>query len=89
MILSFNRIKRVFRDNWPATKEERWAVVKENFQILLKTAGILTWLVILVLTLMEIKRYYNIDLIPGYDSNFEEVYGSVRGGITKDAKDLK
>lgn len=64
-------------------------MVKENFQILLKTAGILTWLVIFVLFLMEVKRYYNIDVFPGYNSNFEEVYGSVRGGITKDAKGLK
>lgn len=77
------------RDNWPSTPEERWLMVKENFQILIKTMGVLTWLVIFFLTLMEIKRYYNIDVFPGYNSNFEEVYGSVRGGITKDAKDLK
>ena len=64
-------------------------MVKENTQILIKTAGILTWLVIFVLFLMEVKRYYNIDVFPGYNSNFEEVYGSVRGGITKDAKGLK
>ena len=89
MILNLSRLRRVLRDNWPSTPEERWAMVKENFQILLKTAGILTWLVIVVLTLMEIKRYYNIDVIPGYDSSFEQVYGSVRGGITKPAKDLE
>jgi hypothetical protein len=89
MILNLNRIKRVMRDNWPSTPEERWAMVKENLQILIKTLGILAWIFILVLTLMEIKRYYNIDLIPGYDSAFEKVYGSVRGGITNDAKDLE
>lgn len=89
MTLSLNRLKRAFRDNWPSTREERWAMVKENFQILVKTLGILAWICILILTLMEIKRYYNIDLIPGYDSAFEQVYGSVRGGITKDAKDLE
>lgn len=89
MTLSLSRIRRVLRDNWPSTREERWAMLKENFQILLKTAGILTWIFILILTLMEIKRYYNIDIIPGYDSSFEEVYGSMRGGITKPARDLK
>lgn len=89
MTLSLSRLKRFVRDNWPSTPEERWAMVKENFQILLKTAGILTWIFILILTLMEIKRYYNIDLIPGYDSSFEQVYGAMRGGITKPARDLE
>ena len=89
MILNLSRLRRIWRDNWPSTPEERWSMIKENFQILLKTAGILTWLVIVILTLMEIKRYYNIDVIPGYNSSFEQVYGSVRGGITKPAKDLE
>jgi hypothetical protein len=89
MILNLSRLKRFWRDNWPSTPEERWAMVRENFQILLKTTGVLVWIFILILTLMEIKRYYNIDLIPGYDSSFEQVYGSMRGGITKPAKDLE
>lgn len=89
MSLSLSRIKRILRDNWPSAPEERWAMLKENLQILLKTTGIITWIFILILTLMEIKRYYNIDLIPGYDSSFEQVYGSMRSGITRPAKDLE
>jgi len=89
MILSLSRIKRILRDNWPSTPQERWAMLKENLQIILKTTGLLTWIFILILALMEIKRYYNIDIIPGYDSSFEQVYGSMRSGITKPAKDLE
>ncbi|MDZ7848283.1 MAG: hypothetical protein U5L96_16840 [Owenweeksia sp.] len=89
MDLSINRIVQRIREGWPSSRKERKALFLENLQILVKTTGMITWLVILILALMEVKRYYNIDLIPGYNSAFEEVYGSVRGSITKGSKDLK
>ena len=42
----------------------------------------ITWFFIFLLTLLEIKRYFNIDLIPGYDSAVDDVYGAVRSTIT-------
>lgn len=48
-----------------------------------KVAGLLTWFVVLVLALLEIKRYYNIDLIPGYNSAVDDVYGAARGTLSE------
>lgn len=49
----------------------------------LKTVGLFTWFVIFLLALLEIKRYYNIDLIPGYDSSVDDVYGMMRGTLSE------
>lgn len=73
----------------PREKRTRMQMFWENAQILLKTTGMITWFILFVLLLLEIKRYFNIDLIPGYDSAFEEVYGAVRKGVTKGSESLK
>lgn len=55
----------------------------ENVSIIFKATGMITWFIILILTLLEIKRYFNIDFIPGYDSALDDVYGAVRGTIAE------
>ncbi len=54
----------------------------DNFNIIFKTTGMITWFCILILALLEIKRYFNIDLIPGYDSAIDDAYGAIRGSIS-------
>ncbi len=54
----------------------------ENVSIIFKTTGMITWFIICILALLEIKRYFNIDLIPGYDSAIDNMYGAVRGTIS-------
>lgn len=56
-----------------------WSVVDSLFRL----AGLLTWFVVLVLALLEIKRYYNIDIIPGYNSSLDDVYGAARGTLSE------
>lgn len=55
----------------------------ENVSLIFKTTGMVTWFIICVLALLEIKRYFNIDLIPGYDSAIDDMYGAVRGTISE------
>lgn len=55
----------------------------ENVSIIFKTTGMITWFIICVLALLEIKRYFNIDFIPGYDSALDDMYGAVRGTISE------
>lgn len=54
----------------------------ENVTILFKVTGMVTWFIIFLLALLEIKRYFNIDLIPGYDSAIDNVYGAMRGTLS-------
>ncbi len=55
----------------------------ENVSLIFKTTGMITWFIICVMALLEIKRYFNLDLIPGYDSAIDDMYGAVRGTITE------
>lgn len=38
--------------------------------------------------LLEFKRYYAIDLIPGYDSPIDDLYGAMKGIISEFLKRL-
>lgn len=60
-----------------------------NVGVLIKSSGLFVWFIVFILALLEIKRYYNIDLIPGYDSSVDDVYGFVRGSISEFAKSFK
>lgn len=66
----------------PPDENVRKYLFWENVTIIFKTTGMITWFVICLLALLEIKRYFNIDLIPGYDSAIDDVYGAVRGSIS-------
>lgn len=41
------------------------------------------WIIAILLGLLELKRYYNIDIFPGYDSPVDDFYGSLRGLISE------
>jgi hypothetical protein len=57
------------------------AQIAEFFGFSIKSLGLLLWFVVFFLALLEIKRYYNIDVIPGYDSSIDDVYGAARGTL--------
>ncbi len=56
--------------------------IREGIKIAVKFAVIMAWLTVFLLALLEVKRYYNIDVIPGYNSSVDDAYGSARGTIT-------
>ena len=60
---------------------EKKLIFWETVNILAKTTGVITWFCILLLTLLEVKRYFNIDFIPGYNSAVDDVYNAVRNTI--------
>ncbi len=53
----------------------------DGISTVVKITGILVWCFVLLLTLLELKRYFNFDLIPGYDSAIDDVYSSIRGAV--------
>ncbi len=72
-----------------AEKRRKRLLFWENVNILFKTTGMIVWCIVFFLAILELKRYFNLDLIPGYDSAFESVYGSMRGTIVNGVKDLQ
>lgn len=54
-----------------------------KFKIFLKFIYTIGVLILAVLMLLEVKRYYNIDVFPGYDSNVDDVYGAIRGALSE------
>lgn len=51
--------------------------LKEGLKIVIKFLGIITWLIVLGMALLEVKHYYNIDVIPGVNTSIEDVYDFV------------
>lgn len=64
-------------------KEKKRFLIQDAFSYLFKSAGLIIWFVVFALALLEIKQYYHIDLIPGYDSAVDDVYGAVRGFLSE------
>jgi hypothetical protein len=58
-------------------------LIRDAFGYFFKSAGLILWFVVFLLALLEIKRYYNIDVIPGYDSSVDDVYGAARGTLSE------
>ncbi len=54
-----------------------------KFKLMIKFAYTIGITAMAVLMLLEIKRYYNIDVFPGYDSNVDDVYGAIRGALSE------
>jgi hypothetical protein len=65
------------------TKALHWPHIWESISIAFKSSGLLLWFIIFVLALLEIKQYYNIDVIPGYNSSVDDAYGAVKGTISE------
>jgi hypothetical protein len=57
-------------------------LLRDSFSFLFKSAGLMVWFIVFLFALLEIKRYYNIDVIPGYDSSVDDIYGAARGTIS-------
>lgn len=57
--------------------------IKETVKIVIKFLGIATWIVIFGMALLEIKHYYNIDLIPGVNTSVEDLHSAVFRGVSK------
>lgn len=55
----------------------------ENFVDSTKLIMVLLWTVGLLLGLLELKRYYNIDVFPNYDSPVDDLYGTIRGTLSE------
>ena len=64
-------------------KEKKRFLLRDGFSFIFKSAGLMVWFVIFGLALLEIKQYYHIDLIPGYDSAVDDVYGAIRGFLSE------
>jgi len=64
-------------------KEKKRFLIQDAFSYLFKSAGLLIWFFVFALALLEIKQYYHIDLIPGYDSAVDDVYGAIRGFLSE------
>ncbi|AEV33709.1 hypothetical protein Oweho_2747 [Owenweeksia hongkongensis DSM 17368] len=62
-------------------EQDRKLIFWETVNIVFKTTGVVTWFCILLLTVLEVKRYFNIDFIPGYNSAVDDVYNAVRAAI--------
>ena len=56
--------------------------IRECIKIGLKFIVVIAWLGIFLLALLEVKRYYNIDVIPGYNSSVDNAYGAARGTLS-------
>jgi len=57
--------------------------LRETFSILFKSSGLIMWFIIFILAMLELKRYYNIDIVPGYNSSLDDAYGAMRGGLSE------
>ncbi len=64
-------------------KEQKRFLIQDAFSYLFKSAGLIVWVIVFGLALLEIKQYYHIDLIPGYDSAVDDVYGAIRGFLSE------
>lgn len=79
------QVSHIVKDSSNDQKEgvEKKLIFWETVNIVFKTTGVITWFLIFFLTLLELKRYFNIDIIPGYNSAVDDVYNSVRSTIFK------
>ena len=61
--------------------EERKIIFWDGVSTLFKLTGMIVWFLIMLLTLLEIKRFFNLDLFPGYDSAIDTVYNGIRSNF--------
>ncbi|MFN3951532.1 MAG: hypothetical protein ACK4KT_03900 [Thermaurantimonas sp.] len=60
----------------------------DDTKIVLGFVYLLVILLFFLFLLLELKRYYSIDLIPGYDSPIDDLYGAMKGIISELIKKL-
>ncbi len=54
-----------------------------RFKLLIKFGYTIAVLFFALLMLLEIKRHYDIDVFPGYNSSVDDIYNIVRGAIAE------
>jgi len=64
--------------------EERRIIFWDGISTFFKVTGMVVWFLIMLLTMLEIKRYFHLDLFPGYDSAIDTLYNGVRSNFGKD-----
>lgn len=57
--------------------------VKETIKIIIKFLGITVWIVVFGMALLEVKQYYNIDVIPGVNTSVEDLHSAIFSGVMK------
>jgi len=60
----------------------------DNTLVAVKVLYIIASIIFFFVLLLEVKRYYNIDVIPNYDSPVDDMYGTLIGTISEFFKDL-
>ncbi len=82
MDLTTNRSISLVKEKKESKKLLRF-YIWESISLAFKGSGLLVWIVIFFWTLLEVKQYYNIDVIPGYNSSVDDFYGAVKGTISE------
>lgn len=68
-------------------KKKIWLLI-EDTKIVLEIIYVFVFLFFFLFLLLELKRYYAIDIIPGYDSPVDDLYGAMKGIISEFFKKL-
>lgn len=68
-------------------KHKLWLLL-EDTKIVLEIIYVFVFLFFFLFMLLELKRYYAIDIIPGYDSPIDDLYGAMKGIISEFLKKL-
>lgn len=60
----------------------------EDVKIVLEIIYVIVFLFFFLFLLLELKRYYSIDVFPGYDTPVDDLYGAMKGLISEFFKRL-
>ncbi|GCD80599.1 hypothetical protein [Schleiferia thermophila] len=60
----------------------------EDVKIVLEIIYVIVFLFFFLFLLLELKRYYSIDVFPGYDTAIDDLYGAMKGIISELFKKL-
>lgn len=61
--------------------EERRIIFWDGVSTLFKLTGMIVWFLIMLLTLLEVKSFFHIDIFPGYDSAVDTLYHGFRSNF--------
>lgn len=68
--------------------KRRLQFLLDDTMIVLEIIYFFIFIFFFLFLLLELKRYYSIDLIPGYDSPIDDLYGAMKGIISEFLKKL-
>ena len=67
----------------PGDDKVRDIIFWDGVSTFFKITGMLVWFIIFVLTLLELKRYFDVDIFPGYDGAIDDAYNSLRDSFSR------